>query len=267
MYKKKRKLSTNSDGSEGTSKRSNKADMKKDKPGSKNTSLKATTTKQATSLTAKPQAAISEPSTTCSSGPSTVWKGKGVGKTSAKAEAAKQKNQNETSADQDTSQGCLSANDNLDHSPMEDDYKKPTIGQVDGINDDNSSESSESLASTVLMSEASVSLLENREPSQQSCDGHYHDCDSQGSSRGQAACYDRAAVEREIFQTVSLAPGWPTMAEALGSIPHEETEPLMRPDFGNPDMRVSDGSMATTSEFSESSIDGEEEVNCLNVKC
>ena len=188
-----------------------------------------------------------------------VWKGKGEGKTSAKAEAAaKLRASKTTTAKQASSTTGNGAQGATSSDVVDVDMKIWT--QLDGINDDASSSSSESLASTFVMSEASMSLLENRNASQVSCDGHSHDSESLGSSRAQERYYNPQVLDDEIFQVVPIAPGWPTMAEATGSLPHKETEPLMRPDFNDPNMRVSDGSMATTSEYSESSIDGEEEV-------
>ncbi len=215
-----------------------------------------------------------QPSTSLSGshgkGKSKQGKGKGIGKTSAKAAAAAKARAEANTAVEDNKettatlpvkgkgkgQGKTSANHS--RSPMLNRFPKKTgdLHQVDGICDETSSSSSESLPSTVVVSQESSDLLAG---------AHTRDIDSHSDTSSRAeemhfVQYTQKELEEQIFQCVPINEGWPTLAEATGSIGHEYTEPLMRPDFDRPDMRVSDGSMGHTSEYSESSIDVDEEV-------
>ncbi len=195
------------------------------------------------------------------------WKGKGKGKKSvATADQASIETQPMTTVENPNMQDEISTIDGRKRKLSESSQtsasqeskksKDEIFTQVDGTNDAPSVSSSESLPSTVVMSDVSEDLLAN---------GHEHNGSiaSDGSSNAQAADYlfDQRALDDQIYRCVPIAPGWPTVAEATDTIPREHTEPLMRPDFDDPGARRSDGDYGSTSEYSVSTIDGDEEVN------
>ena len=124
------------------------------------------------------------------------------------------------------------------------------------------SDSDSSLASTVLLSPASVSLLDHADD-EESVFRSESDLSGRSSRNEEPHIvpYTIAMMEEEIRQIVPIAPGWPTLAEA--EQPNEDreeyTEPVM-PSSRDDANYIPDVNIFISSAESESTVDGHDEV-------